>query len=113
MATRIEIATDFSDVPAGRYPDDGPFNGQLFRQKHLVPALRSSPPVTVAFDDTEGFGSSFLEEAFGGLVRKEGFSSAQLSEILILEAHTARAMRFVRKAAKYISDASKRPVADG
>lgn len=69
----ISIASDFSPFPAGRYRTDGPFPGEVFREDILAPALRQHGEVTVDLDGTNGFGSSFLEEAFGGLVRK-GFS---------------------------------------
>ena len=36
----------------------------------------------VDLDGTAGFATSFLEEAFGGLVRHEGISAAELSRIL-------------------------------
>jgi hypothetical protein len=74
---QINIARDFHDAPAGRYLADGPFSGELFRTKYLAPALRAGE-VVVVLDEAEGYGSSFLEEAFGGLVRKEGFSGAEL-----------------------------------
>lgn len=66
---KIDIATQFSRFPAGRYLADGPFSGQAFRDTLLVPALRSGKRVRVILDGTAGFGSSFLEETFGGLVR--------------------------------------------
>ena len=71
MSTQvISIAKDFSPTPAGRYRSDGPFPGEKFRDDLLLPALRKdTEPVTVELDGTAGFGSSFLEEAFGGLVR--------------------------------------------
>lgn len=78
MSTKyISVAEDFSPSPAGRFIADGPFPGEVFRERHLVPALRSNDQVTVDFDGTDGMGSSFLEEAFGGLVR-EGFSEEAL-----------------------------------
>lgn len=73
----ISIAEEFSPSPAGRYLTDGPFPGEKFREEFLMPALRDFGDVTVDLDGTAGFGSSFLEEAFGGLVRK-GFSVEQL-----------------------------------
>jgi hypothetical protein len=69
----INVARDFSRYPAGRYLEDGPANGQLFREKILIPALKESKVLTIELDGTRGYGSSFLEEAFGGAVR-EGFS---------------------------------------
>lgn len=80
-STTIHIARDFSPAPAGRYPEDGPFNGQLFRESLLLPAVREHDEVRVNLDDTGGYGSSFLEEAFGGLVRA-GFTPKQLHEKL-------------------------------
>ena len=75
---KIDIAKDFSPVPLGRFPDDSPFNGTTFREQLLLPALKKSPHVQVVFDGAEGFGSSFLEEAFGGLIRQEGWREADL-----------------------------------
>ena len=73
----ISVAVDFSPSPAGRYRSDGPYPGEAFREDLLLPALRAHESVTVEFDGTDGFGSSFLEEAFGGLVR-EGFTEEML-----------------------------------
>ena len=66
----IRVAEDFSRTPAGRYRADGPWSGEAFREDHLRPALRGgNQAVIVYLDGVEGYGSSFLEEAFGGLVR--------------------------------------------
>lgn len=78
---RIHIAADFSPNPAGRVEADGPFSGEKFRESLLLPAFRSNDVVQVVLDDTGGYGSSFLEEAFGGLVRA-GFSPSQVKEKL-------------------------------
>lgn len=65
----IKVAEVFTRYPAGRYLADGPFSGEKFRQEFLVPALKAGECVTIDLDGTRGYGSSFLEEAFGGLVR--------------------------------------------
>jgi hypothetical protein len=65
----INIARDFSRYPVGRYDTDGPYSGQAFRNKFLLPAFNSAHNLIVEFDGARGYGSSFLEEAFGGLVR--------------------------------------------
>ena len=80
----IKIATDFSEEPAGRFYADGPFSGERFREELLVPALGSEKSVEVDIDDLEGYGSSFLEESFGGLVRKGYFSSEVLHQRLVI-----------------------------
>ena len=66
----LKISRDFSVVPAGRYLDDGDFNGEKFRENLLIPALQKFNSVVIDFDGAEGYGSSFLEESFGGLVRR-------------------------------------------
>lgn len=81
----IRVATDFYDAPAGRFPEDGDYHGERFRNQHLLPALSAGGEVFVDLDNTEGYGSSFLEEAFGGLVRLCGYSARDLHERLVLK----------------------------
>ncbi|MFN4310518.1 MAG: STAS-like domain-containing protein [Ferrovibrio sp.] len=102
---RISIARDFHDAPAGRYLSDGPYSGELFRNKHLVPALRAGE-VVVVLDETEGYGSSFLEEAFGGLVRKEGFANDELRAKLKLVSQEDPSL--IDEIWSYIDDAQQR-----
>lgn len=75
----IKIASEFSEAPAGRFYDDGPFPGEKFRDEILIPALREHKSVIIDLDGTAGYGSSFLEEAFGGAVRllKLSFAAAK------------------------------------
>jgi len=79
---RIEVSKQFSRFPAGRYYSDGPFSGQRFREEILVPALRAEADgkIYVILDGLMGYGSSFLEEAFGGLVRVHGFTAKELEK---------------------------------
>lgn len=79
-ANHLSIAQDFTRYPAGRFESDGPYSGENFRDNFLVPAMELGTPVTIDLDGVRGFGSSFLEEAFGGLVRK-GYSSEQVLSI--------------------------------
>jgi len=65
----INVAQQFSRYPAGRFVQDGPYSGEYFRTKFLAPALKAEEKVVVDLDGARGYGSSFLEEAFGGLVR--------------------------------------------
>lgn len=84
MSKMISIAKDFSDVPWGRVPGDGDFCGENFREKVLLPALRRSATekIIVDLDGVEGLGSSFLEEAFGGLVWNGHYTPDQLKSRL-------------------------------
>ena len=70
----IDIARDFTKYPAGRVLDDGPFSGERFRKDFLEPIIRSGEHAVISFDGAIGYGSSFLEEAFGGLVRECGYN---------------------------------------
>jgi hypothetical protein len=104
MTTKlISVARDFSKAPAGRYDSDGPAPGARFRDQYLLPALKAADSVTVDLDGTAGYGSSFLEEAFGGLVRL-GFGEAELRRRLnILSArhsYEERVWNYIRKAAQ-------------
>jgi STAS-like domain of unknown function (DUF4325) len=96
----LSVAKDFSPSPAGRYIEDGPFPGAVFRDNMLVPALKSNDQVTVNLDGTDGYGSSFLEEAFGGLIRL-GFSEKDLIERLKIEStrksYSARVWTYIKK----------------
>ncbi|WP_460410096.1 MULTISPECIES: STAS-like domain-containing protein [unclassified Pseudomonas] len=74
----ITIVDDFSRTPYGRYPTDGPASGQTFRQDLLAPKLREYDKVHVVLDGYNRYGRSFLDEAFGGLIREEGFTGEQL-----------------------------------
>lgn len=83
----LNIAREFSRHPAGRYKSDGPFSGEHCRKNYLVPRLRKGESLEVELDGTRGYGSSFLEEAFGGLVRVEGFSASELRTLLVLKSN--------------------------
>ena len=71
----IKIATDFSRIPGARYPEEGDYSGQEFRQNVLHPALKKAIEMNVKLivdlDGTAGLGTSFLEESFGGLIRRD------------------------------------------
>lgn len=72
--TYIDIGAQFSMTPGPRYISDGPFSGELFRREFLEKAFRESDLVVVKLDKPDGYGASFLEEAFGGLVRVFGLA---------------------------------------
>ena len=67
---RVNIAKQFTKMPGGRYIRLGPFSGELFRTSYLIEPLRAGKTVVVELDGVRGYGSSFLEEAFGGAVRE-------------------------------------------
>lgn len=74
MEFKIKIAEVFSISPGSRHPDEGDFSGQEFRENILIPmfsqALGAKQTLTIDLDGTLGYGTSFLEEVFGGLARE-------------------------------------------
>lgn len=104
----ISVA-DFSKYPSGRDANDGSFNGQKFRQSVLLPAvnmaLSNSQIVCVSLRDVMSFGSSFLEEAFGGLVSDENISKSDLKRLLRIDPGKPSFSRHERAIWKYIQDA--------
>ena len=74
----IDVARKFSRTPFGRYRTDGENSAERFREEILIPALLDDEDIVVDFSKVAlGVGSSFLEEVFGGLVRK-GFNKEKL-----------------------------------
>lgn len=111
----IKIADQYSPTPAGRHISDGPFSGEQFRDKFLVPALtraaETSDKVVVILDGAR-YLSSFLDEAFGGLVRVSGFTKDQLALLLEIQALDPSYEVYQNLAWCYISNASaERPLA--
>ncbi|OCG39337.1 DUF4325 domain-containing protein [Gilliamella sp. Fer1-1] len=67
---KILYVKDFSTFPGARYKRLGPASGEEFRDDVLIPALKQNSQILINFDGVVGYGSSFLEEVFGGLIRK-------------------------------------------
>jgi hypothetical protein len=69
----ISIAKDFSSTPGPRYIKEGDNSGELFRQTIFLPkmkqAIQENKILFVDLDGVFGYGTSFLEETFGGLIR--------------------------------------------
>lgn len=77
----VSIANDFSISPGPRYRDEGDFSGEQFREdileKRFQEAVDSNKKLVVNLDGGLGYGTSFLEEVFGGLARKYGIEEVQ------------------------------------
>lgn len=73
---------DFSEFPGPRKEIIGPNSGERFRDEVLYQKIQEHPGevIQVILDGTAGYGSSFLEESFGGLVRL-GVPEAKMREI--------------------------------
>lgn len=100
----LKIAKDFSETPGSRSRDEGDFSGDEFLERHLCPlyekARQMRSTLLVDLDGSEGYATSFLESAFGGLARK--FSSEEVLRIL----------RFKSDDEPYLEDEIKRYIAE-
>lgn len=71
---QICIAREFSTTPGPRLRDEGDFSGDQFLEDLLEPAylkaIAGKEKLQIDLDGTEGYATSFLEAAFGGLARK-------------------------------------------
>lgn len=93
----INVVKDFNKKPYGRYPDDGVGCGEYFRKKLLAPKLREYDRVHVILDGYNRYGRSFLDEAFGGLIRAEGFTWDELQNKLTYSHSLVRSIELLIK----------------
>jgi hypothetical protein len=104
----INIAEDFSRCPGARYPSEGDFSGEEFRKNILKPklqdALESGMRVKIILDGSAGYSTAFLEEAFGGLVREDGFTPEQLE---IIDFVSEEDITYIDDIKTYIEDAAQ------
>lgn len=84
----IDIKNDFSSTPGPRYKEEGDFSGEVFRQTILLPKIIKSieerEKLIIRLDGTDGFGTSFLEESFGGLIRENHLKYEDIIQVLEL-----------------------------
>ncbi|CAP54094.1 STAS-like domain-containing protein [Gluconacetobacter diazotrophicus] len=110
MGNEIMIKmANFSAYPSGREDEDGAFNGTRFRETILRPAIEAAKQngqvVCVSLENVLSFGSSFLEEAFGGLVRKGIADKKFLKSHLIIDPGKPSYERYKDVIFQYINDA--------
>lgn len=84
----INIAEDYSETPGARYISNGPYSGEEFRDKLLEPKYLNCLPLGIKliidFDGGYGYPVTFLEEVFGGMVRKGYQASDLLNNIIFI-----------------------------
>lgn len=81
-----KISKEYTDLPGGRYTYMGPHSGEDFRDSILVNlinnCIQTNETLIIDLDGSYGYPPSFLEEAFGGLIRNYNFSYDDLLNIL-------------------------------
>lgn len=101
--TTLSVARQFSRFPGGRFKRISDNSGEEFRDDVLIPALRREAKIIVDLDGVVGYGSSFLEEVFGGLVRAmKWMTREEVNRHLLLQT-TQESWR--QEADQYIDDA--------
>lgn len=87
----LRIAREFSRTPGPRQISEGDFSGETFRVNILAPlvqrAVAEHERLLVDLDGTAGCGTSFLEEAFGGLIRHHGYTLAQIRNTIEIKSN--------------------------
>lgn len=108
----IKISTDFSQTPGPRSRDEGDFSGEEFLETILRPkfedVLDNTGKLLIDLDGTDGYATSFLESAFGGLSRlfNDKLSPNQiLDKILFVSIEEPYLEKEIKE---YIRDANKK-----
>ncbi len=79
----INVAKDFSKFPGGALKSSCKNSGERLREI-IVSKLSCYKIVEINISGVSGYRPSFLKECFGGLVTKENFSPAELSNRLVI-----------------------------
>lgn len=100
MTKEINIVNDFSKSPYRRkreevLPGEEDSTGQRFREELLTPALRENDHVNVILTGYNRYARSFLDEAFGGLIREDGFTYAELKNKLSYQHATVKSIELL------------------
>lgn len=99
---------DFSITPGSRYIDEGDFSGEVYRKNILEPifkeSLQTGTKILIDLDGTIGYGTSWLEEVFGGLARIYGIENV----IKLLEFKSDEEPYLINDIKEYIKNANKK-----
>ncbi len=103
----LVIAREFTEAPGARNVDEGKSSGEEFLRSMLNPRFTKAKDknlvLLVDLDNTEGYATSFLEEAFGGLARIHG------TEVVLkhLDFKSIEEPLLIEEILKYIKDARR------
>lgn len=103
----LKISKVFSRTPGARFRSEGKFSGQELREVHLTPAIKEAVATQIILcidlDGTAGYGTSFLEEAFGGLIRVDKISLTLIQKFV--EFNSTEEPFLIDEINKYMKDA--------
>lgn len=103
----IKVSKMYTETPGGRFKKDGEFSGEHFRdtflESYVLNAIKNKEKLIINLDGGYGYSAGFLEESFGGLVRK-GYNANDLLEILIIVSNEEPEL--IEEIKSYILDSS-------
>jgi hypothetical protein len=106
----LVISTDFSSTPGPRHIREGDFSGESLRKdilaKKLQQAIDENTQLFIDLDGTSGYGTSFLEEAFGGLIRIDGYSYETIRDHIKLKSEEEEYL--LEDIEEYLNDAKNK-----
>lgn len=107
---KIVVSKDFTEIPGGRYREQGNHSAEEFRDEYLYPkyltCLKNNEKLIIDLDGGYGYATTFLEEAFGGLIRKLKEEKIEYRNApKIIEARSKDCHEYVEKIYKFMDDA--------
>jgi|HubBroStandDraft_3_1064219.scaffolds.fasta_scaffold175707_1 hypothetical protein len=100
----LSIAQEYTQLPGPRFKSQGPMSGEEFRESILEPRFKEAQNrgdvLMVDLDGGYGYGTSFLEESFGGLARVYGVDAVM------------KTLAFKSEEEPYLADDIKRYIRD-
>jgi hypothetical protein len=103
----LHISKDFSKTPGPRYISEGMYSGEHFRDSCLYDkvkqAIEEGTILKVYLDNTLGYATSFLEEAFGGLIIERDLNYYDIRKVLKIVSTEEEYL--IDDIKKYLSDA--------
>lgn len=106
----LNIGTEFSANPSGRYYSDKSPSGEQFREEMLRPRIAALAPdekLEIILDDgVEGYGSSFLVEGFAGMVRYGYMRNQELLSAIEIKFTDPDFEFYKKKIIEYIREAT-------
>lgn len=103
----FNVVKDFSRTPSARVAKEGKYPGTELRDK-ITPKIKAAIDKNVSFridlDGASGYGTSFLEEVFGGLIREEHIKLDDLKKCLKIKSDEEPEL--IEEIWEYIKDAN-------
>ena len=104
--TTLSVSS-WTKFPGPRYIIQGDWSGEAYRKEVLLSAVRkaieNNEKLEIDLEGTLGYGSSFLDEAFAGLIRMGEFKKEEILNTLVFKSNTIPAYK--EEAMQYITEA--------